>query len=206
MNKNILVFTAGMCTGFFIAWRVLKTQYISLVEEVYPAKKSCSESGSVKPRSDEEPNKTHQNRDPSEIEDERLKEKYEKIASPYVGEDKSVQKEKNGGNIMNKKQLYIITPEEFGENEDYDTSSLYYYADGVLADVDDSPINDVDNTVGYDSLKTFGKYEDDAVYVRNDILKCDYEIMKSEQYYIDILKQTPLPYSTDEFNSIEGSE
>lgn len=78
---------------------------------------------------------------------------------------------------------YVISPEEFGENDFYETISLTYYADGVLADDTDERIEDVDNIVGYDSLEHFGEYEDDAVHVRNDRLKTDYEIILDERNY-----------------------
>ena len=38
-------------------------------------------------------------------------------------------------------------------------------------------IEDIDRVVGKDSLTHFGEYEDDSVYVRNDRLKCEYEIL-----------------------------
>lgn len=73
---------------------------------------------------------------------------------------------------------YVIPPEEYGELAGYTPVSLTYYEDGILADSCYNPIEDIDDIVGLDSLDTFGEYEDDSVYVRNDRLKCDYEILK----------------------------
>ena len=53
----------------------------------------------------------------------------------------------------------------------------------------DNEIEDVDNIVGLDSLDTFGKYEDDSIYVRNDSLKCDYEILADNSNYSDIIER-----------------
>lgn len=62
---------------------------------------------------------------------------------------------------------YVIRPEEFGQFDDYKQVSLSYYEkDKVLTDELDNPIEDVDMTVGLDSLTHFGQYEDDSVYVR----------------------------------------
>lgn len=73
---------------------------------------------------------------------------------------------------------YVIPPEEFGNDADeYDLISLNYYEDGVLADDWGDVIEDIDRVVGKDSLTHFGEYEDDSVYVRNDRLKCEYEIL-----------------------------
>lgn len=86
---------------------------------------------------------------------------------------------------------YVISPEEFGEFEDYERISLSYYADQVLADEDDEKVDDVDNVVGLESLTHFGEFEDDSVFVRNDRLKCDYEILLDQRIYSDVMKQKP---------------
>ena len=86
---------------------------------------------------------------------------------------------------------YVISPEEFGEFEDYERISLSYYADQVLADEDDEKVDDADNVVGLESLTHFGEFEDDSVFVRNDRLKCDYEILLDQRTYSDVMKQRP---------------
>ena len=86
---------------------------------------------------------------------------------------------------------YVISPDEFGEFEDYERISLSYYTDQILADEDDEKVEDVDNVVGLESLAHFGEYEDDSVFVRNDRLKCDYEILLDQRTYSDVIKQRP---------------
>lgn len=87
---------------------------------------------------------------------------------------------------------YVITPEEFGELDDYETISLIYYADHVLADDNDEIVEDIENVVGFDSLNSFGEYEDDSVFVRNDRLKCDYEILLDQRRYSDVVNRKPI--------------
>ena len=89
---------------------------------------------------------------------------------------------------MNKPR--VIPPEEFGE-EDYAVISLNYYADGVLADDWDKVIEDVENTVGEDFANHFGEYEDDSVFVRNDELEKDYEILLDMRNYSDVVTRKP---------------
>ena len=68
--------------------------------------------------------------------------------------------------------------------DEYETVSLTYYSkDNVLTDDNDEIVDDVDEIIGQDSLKHFGEYEDDSVYVRNDRRKCDYEILLDESDY-----------------------
>ena len=80
---------------------------------------------------------------------------------------------------------YVIPPEEFGEL-DYNMISLTYYADDVIADDNNEIIDHIDETIGNDAINHFGEYEDDSVYIRNDALECDYEILRSEREYSDV--------------------
>lgn len=92
---------------------------------------------------------------------------------------------------------YVISPDDFGEFDYYNQISLTYYADGVLTEGDDI-IEDVDDIVGEDSLTHFGEFEDDAVHVRNDRLKCDYEILWDNRNYSDVVKSKPRPVELED--------
>ena len=89
--------------------------------------------------------------------------------------------------VDNVERPYVIEPRYFDEYDDYNTINLTLYADGVL--VDDSsnePVEDVDETVGLDNLDHIGDYEEDAVHIRNDKLRCDYEILCDTKKYSEI--------------------
>jgi hypothetical protein len=86
---------------------------------------------------------------------------------------------------------YVIAPEEFGDLDDYETISLTYYADQILADDNDVIVDDIEDVVGFDSLNSFGEYEDDSVFVRNDRLKCDYEILLDQRKYSSVIRRKP---------------
>lgn len=51
-----------------------------------------------------------------------------------------------------------------------------------VASMDDTEIQ---QSIGFESLGHFGEYEDDSVFVRNDRLKTDYEILLDEENYSD---------------------
>ena len=87
----------------------------------------------------------------------------------------------------------VIPPDEFGDIEEYDTISLTYYSDKVLTDSDDRPMSESDITlhIGDEALTSFGEYEDDSVFVRNDKLKCYYEILIDNDPYSEIAKRIP---------------
>lgn len=81
---------------------------------------------------------------------------------------------------------YVISPDEFGELDDYETISLTYYSDKVLADDMDQVIDDYMVCVGNDFMNHFGEYEDDSVFIRNDVRKCDYEILYDLRPYSEL--------------------
>lgn len=86
---------------------------------------------------------------------------------------------------------YVISPDNFGEYDDYDTITFTYYSDHILADENDEPVEDVDNVIGYESLNHFGEYEDDVLFVRSDKLKIDYEILQDDRKYLDVVESKP---------------
>lgn len=77
------------------------------------------------------------------------------------------------------KHIIIISPDEFHTSE-YECKTLWYYADKVLADEDNNVIHVPEEVIGDEALSSFGRYEDDCVYVRDDRLKVDYEIIYSQ--------------------------
>ncbi len=84
---------------------------------------------------------------------------------------------------------YVISPDDFGEYEDYNQISLTYYSDGILTEGDEV-IDDADDIVG-DFSDHFGEYEDDSVHIRNDRLRTDYEILWDNRTFEEVSKHNP---------------
>lgn len=87
---------------------------------------------------------------------------------------------------------YVITEEEFFENESNfsQTSLTYYEGDDVLADEEDKVINEADDLVGSENFSKFGYGSNDRnmLYVRNVPLNAEYEIAKSRgKYTVEVL-------------------
>lgn len=87
-------------------------------------------------------------------------------------------------------QPYVIEPDEFGEEFDYEQIELTYYADGVLTDDFNEPIEDsiIEEYIGGDFADHFGEYEDDAVYIRNDSKKTEYCILADERNHSEVIR------------------
>lgn len=94
---------------------------------------------------------------------------------------------------------YSIPPDDLGEFEEYSVITLIYYSDGVLADELDEEVDDVEGAVGDNLEDKFGEYEDDVVCIRNDSRKCDYEIIRDERPYSEVVQDRPhINWSDDE--------
>lgn len=99
------------------------------------------------------------------------------------------QEQEESKRAANPDEPFIITDEEFqnGEN-DYEQITLTYYSeDDVLVDQQEKPIpaGEVDKTVGEGNLLRFGHGSRDnrIVYIRNNILSYDFEVVKRESSY-----------------------
>ena len=173
--KIILTFALGAAAGSVVTWKLCKTKYeqiaqeeIDSVKEVFSKRMSQIDEFITKEDPEEDPEKKE----------------YLTIVSKYTTNGNE---EKGGSNTMDVGTTpYVISPDEFDELDEYDTSSLTYYADGILADEFDEVIEDVDEIIGMDSLHHFGEFEDDSVFVRNDRLRCDYEILLDHRNYSDL--------------------
>lgn len=82
---------------------------------------------------------------------------------------------------------YVIHKQEFMDSPDeYDQMTLTYFVqDDVLANQADQRMDDIDERVALENLEKFGHGSEDAnvVYVRNDRLKLDFEILRSGGSY-----------------------
>ena len=85
---------------------------------------------------------------------------------------------------------YVIEPNEFGTMFDYDQIELTYFADGVLTDDWNYPIDDPVDLVGASFAEHFGENEDepDTVYIRNDEKKAEYVINMDERNSTEVIK------------------
>lgn len=183
MNSKLIyisMFAAGAVTGSAATWYYLKDKYAKLAQE---------EIDSVKERFEEIRAEKKIKAEVKEREQERqtLVKKVEDILNEnnYTDYSKVSDKKEEEVDMHSTDEPYVIPPEEFGEYSDYEQISLTYYSDGVLTDEDDNIIDDVAGIVGAFFMDHFGEYEDDSVFVRNDVTRCEYEILADERRYVD---------------------
>lgn len=183
--KYILAFVAGAAAGSLTTYKLLKNKYEQIALEKIEAE-TAKFSKKAEEFSDREAELT------KELENVRMDD-YKNITSKlgYTDYSNIGVEEAKKEEVTEEVKPYVVTPEEFGEIEEYTIVNLTCYSDGILADDKDYLVDDVDNTVGVDSLNHFGEYEDDAVHVRNDRMKCYYEILRDNRKYKDVISANP---------------
>lgn len=87
---------------------------------------------------------------------------------------------------------HIISEDEFNENvDDYEQISLSYYTeDDVLADESDEAVEAVDNVVGSENLKLFGRKnsrDPNVIFVKNDDVETLFEIVQIRGSYVKLV-------------------
>ena len=178
MSKGTVIFAflAGATVGSVVTWKVLKDKYEQLArEEIQEAYSRTSKIKKVLKDVDE----LHE---AEEAAYKRAVRDYTSISTPTQA--RTVPEDGKEDEPMRKP--HVVTPEEFGEIDEYETKSLIYWADGVLTNDSDEVVEDVESLVTEDALNHFGEYEDDSVFVRNDEQGVDYEILYDTRRYEDV--------------------
>lgn len=184
MSKStFLAFTVGALIGAAGAWYYAKQRYERIAQEEID---SVKEAYGKRYESDQ----TEENPVAVEEKPERVRNDVIRYASILNDQGYTSYGMKKAEKDL-KDKPYVISPDEFGEYDDYTKISLMFYADQVLADEMDQPVDNIEEIIGFDSLTHFGEYEDDSVFVRNDARKCDYEILKSLRKYSEVLSEKP---------------
>ena len=179
LNKTF-IFSVGVAVGSVVTWKILEAKYEQLIQEEIKAFKA--EYSNAKKNDEIED-------DDAEID---LEENTDRIEYASILENEGYTGEfMKKGDAVGMERPYTIEPDECGNLPNYEVIELTYYADGILADDMDNIIDDVDFIVGDDFADYFGEYEDDAVFIRNDARKCDYEICRDVRRYYDVAGDNP---------------
>ena len=181
--KNVLLFTAGLVAGSVVTWKMTKDKYeqwandeIRMMREYYNQKEEYYEEEDLDEEPIEAEVRTERNTKPDLTEyTSRLNESgytdYSEISKKDEGEDNESDMEE---------KPYVISPEEFGDFDDYETIELTYYKNGYVTDDQDILMSndEVEEAIGWNNITRMGEYEEDALHVRNEKRKTDYEILQ----------------------------
>lgn len=182
--KNLLIFTAGALCGALATYKFVKTKYeriaqeeIDSVKEVFGRRRDVSTG-------------TTSEADTGEEDEEELKRMMDAILDENQYRGTQYGEGINFNKEVDNLGPYIIAPSEFGEKnktdgDRYDLRTLTYYANGYLTDEFDGVVEDdeIEELIGHEALNDFGHYELNTVYVRNDDIETDFEILYDENNY-----------------------
>ena len=191
---NVLMFAAGAAIGSAVTWKVIKTRYERIAQEEIDSTQRAyadlfdnlnepnegdTESAECEGQINWEDLEDLDEDDTDEDdEDPDGGNEYAKVVDDYTNE--------KGGSEIVAKLPYTISPYEYGELDDYHQIELTYYeGDDILEDDEYNIVTDREELVGPSALYTFGEYEDDAVFVRNERLRTDFQILKDYRSYAE---------------------
>jgi hypothetical protein len=211
MYKNIGLVLLGALIGSLITYKYLTVNYEEVEDDKKSAEKLAAElaeyrkpkehlsiggyniptpgevielidKASLHPGMDSE----ERTRTREDIEEERIE--YAKEVLGYTGdEDEEIEFIPNPRQTEIQDKPFVITVDLFAEDcVNYDKLTVYYYeVDNVLVDEGDDAQMDIETSIGYEALDEFGygNPNPDLVYVRNDHLEIDYEVIRLGDSY-----------------------
>ena len=185
--KGLLIFAAGLAVGAVAGAVIVKNKVLADAKaEIDEVREYYRESRGQKDEHVEEVKEVEKKE--YELKDIQIKDEhtnYSQITKMYMSKDEH--------QTPMYDDPFVIDPSEFGENPEYDTETLTYFADGVLVDDVDDVIEEPDIVVGLENLKVFEEFGATTVYVRNDIYKTDYEIIRDDWNYSDLKEPVEPP-------------
>ena len=182
--SSVIIFCGGVFIGGFLTWDFFKTKYEKIADEEIASVKETFEHREPRPDKNYKVEEALKGNDAYiNIIDSNSYRNYSNI---------EIETDKKGGTAdMELKQPYVITPEQYEDNVDYTKVSLTWYSDEVLED-DWGNVLDPDDVIGSDALKTFGQYEKDSVFVRDDDEQIDYEVLLDTRSYKETYGHDPV--------------
>lgn len=196
MNKGLvggIAFVAGAALGCLATRQYFKTKYEKIADEEIESVKSvfrddldkANEAHLQTLNQAQEMNEAFRKAQKQKEEDRK---EYRGVLNEvnYSGYSKdSEDEEEEDSEMRDPTKPYIIDEDEFGQFEGYKQVYVTYYADDILVDQDDDIIMDAEDQFGYDCLKLFDDDNVAEIYVRNEMLETEYNIVQDAQNYSD---------------------
>lgn len=203
MNKNAVYFVAGAALGAVSAWFYAKQKYEKLAQEeiqcvtdafserLEKLARNSMQDPDVRPTPEQLEKEATKPGDRNIIDYAAVLSKqgytdYTKFSrdeeEPPETDDSEISDDTTDGPV-------IICPDDYGEIPNYEQLSWIYFADHILTDDDYSIITNYEKWIGAGALQHFGDYEDDAIHVRNDKLKCYIEVVIDSRLYASVVAE-----------------
>ena len=193
--SSVIIFCGGVFIGGFFTWDFFKTKYEKIADEEIASVKETFEHREPRPDKNYNVEEVPKGNDAYINVSPGVAERIIQIIDSNGYRNYSnaqIEIEKKGGAAdMELKHPYVITPEQYEDNVDYTKVSLTWYSDKILED-DWGNVLDPDDVIGSDALTTFGQYEKDSVFVRDDDEQIDYEVLLDTRSYKETYGHDPV--------------
>lgn len=202
MNKTMIkfgmVFLSGVATGVAATYRYFSSKCDKTINEEIAAIRHTHHVTAEEV--------SQKNKETNDVQDKLQKEtatreEYEELLrqTGYIGDEnpepkagsylQEIMEKKQKGELSETTRPEIISENELGEIDEYDIVGLVYYADGILADDCNIPVDDIEGTVSHDVLNLLVETQG-VVYVRNDEIECYFEIAYDLAEYNEVVRPT----------------
>lgn len=164
--KQVLYFSIGAAIGSIVTWLCVKGHY---------EKKADEEIRSMREEYEDDMHKmTEQLVDLYSGEDESEEPKDEVVEDDYIIHDDFPREERA-------EKPYVIGPDVYSEDyHGFDKCVLVYWKGNDTLLTDEQEVMDIETTISRAALEHFGEYESGTVFVRNERLGCDFEVLLEE--------------------------
>lgn len=189
---KIAMFVFGAAVGSVVTWKLVEEKYKQISDEEIESVKEAYDRAYGKLDND----RMDMEQDEDDVDsEENAKSEYDRIIGHcgYGAESSASDKNQNGTKKDDEEEddedvsePYTISYDDFDDNG-YQTETLYYYDDGVLENsITGAVIEDIDGTIGSKSIEELKDSGEDYIYVRNDNLGIDYEILRDRRKYSEV--------------------
>ncbi len=168
--KQVLYFSIGAAIGSIVTWLCVKKHYENKADE---------EIRSMREEYEDDMHKmTEQLVDLYSGEEEEIEEEpcenVQEDDDDYIIHDDFPREERA-------EKPYVIGPDVYSEDyHGFDKCVLVYWRGNDTLLTDEQEMMDIETTITREALEHFGEYEDGTVFVRNERLGCDFEVLLEE--------------------------
>ena len=181
--KGLIIFAAGAVAGTVAGIGISKRHFEAIAaQEINEVRDYYRKVNKELEEQKEEQKEEQENTKKEEVVEETIEEYNNIIKHGNYMTTEEIDEEDDYGDD----EPYIIDPSEFGNNGNYATQTCTYFADGVLVDDVDEVIEDPEKLVGNLHVDIFRDFDATSVYVRNDWMKMDFEILKDDWFWSDL--------------------
>jgi len=181
--KGLLIFAAGAVAGTVAGIGISKRHFEAIAaQEINEVRDYYRKVNKELEEQKEEQKEEQENTKKEEVVEETIEEYNNIIKHGNYMTTEEIDEEDD----YSDDEPYIIDPSEFGNNGNYATQTCTYFADGVLVDDVDEVIEDPEKLVGNLHVDIFRDFDATSVYVRNDWMKMDFEILKDDWFWSDL--------------------